>query len=267
MNTETCSPGSRISRVALVTGAGRGIGRGIALRLASDGLAVAVNDVNPDSAMSVSKEIEAAGGRSVAVPADVTDRGAVFDMVGAACDQLGRLDVMVANAGIAQVKTLLELTPEDLHQMFSVNVFGVVYCMQAAAERFIAQGGGGKIISAASIAAHSGFAYLGHYSATKFGVRGLTQAAAKELAEHDITVNAYCPGIVGTDMWELIDEQLGGYLGTAKGEAMDRYAAGIPLSRVQTPEDVANFVSYLASTDSDYMTGQSIMIDGGMVMS
>jgi meso-butanediol dehydrogenase/(S,S)-butanediol dehydrogenase/diacetyl reductase len=258
--------GTGEARVALVTGAGRGIGRSIALRLASDGLAVAVNDVNPETAVAVSKEIEAGGGRSIAVPGDVTDRDAVFGMVAHAAQALGRLDVMVANAGVAQVKTLLEVTPADLQRIFEVNVFGVVYCMQAAAERFIAQGGGGKIISAASIAGHSGYAYLGHYSATKFAVRALTQAAARELAPHQITVNAYCPGIVGTEMWELIDEQLGGYLGTAKGEARDRYAQGIPLGRVQTPEDVANFVSYLASRDSDYMTGQSVMIDGGMVM-
>lgn len=254
------------ARVALVTGAGRGIGRAIALRLATDGLAVAVNDLDPGTASAVAEEIESAGGWAVALPADVTDRAAVFDLVAKTADRFGRLDVMVANAGIAQVKTLLEVTPEDLDRIFKVNVYGVVYCMQAAAERFIAQGGGGKIISAASIAGHSGYAFLGHYSATKFGVRALTQAAAKELAEHKITVNAYCPGIVGTDMWDLIDEQLGGYLGTGKGEALARYSQAIPLGRVQTPEDVANFVSYLASEDSDYMTGQSIMIDGGVVM-
>lgn len=253
-------------RVAVVTGAGRGIGRAIALRLASDGLAVAVNDVNPDSAAAVGKEIEAAGGRALPVPGDVTDRDAVFGMVARAADELGRLDVMVANAGIVQVNTVLETTPEDLRRIFDVNVNGVVYCIQAAAERFIAQGGGGKIISAASVAAHAGAAYLGPYSATKFAVRGLTQAAAKELAPHQITVNAYCPGIVGTDMWDLIDDRLRDYLGTAKGEARDRYVHAVPLGRVQTPEDVANFVSYLASSDSDYMTGQSIMIDGGMAM-
>jgi meso-butanediol dehydrogenase / (S,S)-butanediol dehydrogenase / diacetyl reductase len=251
---------------AIVTGAGRSIGRAIALRLARDGHAVAVNDVNKAGAESVAAEIAEAGGRAVAVPADVTDRAAVFAMVDRAAEELGALDVMVANAGIAQVKTLLEVTPEDLETIFRVNVFGVVYCMQAAAERFIAQGTKGKIISAASIAAHGGFAYLGHYSATKFAVRALTQAAAKELADKGITVNAYCPGIVGTDMWDLIDEKLGPYLGTGKGEALERYASTIPLGRVQTPEDVAGFVSYLAGPDSDYMTGQSVMIDGGVVM-
>ena len=251
---------------ALVTGAGRSIGRSIALRLARDGHAVAVNDVNKAGAESVAAEIDAAGGRAVALPADVTDRDAVFAMVDRAAEELGSLDVMVANAGIAQVKTLLEVTPEDLETIFRVNVFGVVYCMQAAAERFVAQGTKGKIISAASIAGHAGFAYLGHYSATKFAVRALTQAAAKELADKGITVNAYCPGIVGTDMWDLIDEKLGPYLGTGKGEALEKYASTIPLGRVQTPDDVAAFVSYLAGPDSDYMTGQSVMIDGGIVM-
>lgn len=252
---------------AIVTGAGRGIGRGIALRLAKDGHAVAVNDIDKAKAEAVAAEITDGGGRALAVPADVTDRAAVFAMVDRVATEFGSVDVMVANAGIAQVKTILELTPDDLQKIFEVNVFGVVYSLQAAAERMIAQGNGGKIINAASIAAHSGFDYLGHYSATKFAVRALTQAAAKELAKHQITVNAYCPGIVGTEMWDLIDEKLGAYLGTAKGEALANYSQLIALGRVQTPEDVAGFVSYLAGPDSDYMTGQSVMIDGGIVMS
>jgi meso-butanediol dehydrogenase / (S,S)-butanediol dehydrogenase / diacetyl reductase len=251
---------------AIVTGAGRGIGRAIALRLARDGHAVAVNDVNKAGAESVAAEIDAAGGRAVAVPADVTDRDAVFAMVDRATEELGTLGVMVANAGIAQVKTLLEVTPEDLEAIFRVNVFGVVYCMQAAAERFIAQGTPGKIINAASIAGHSGFSLLGHYSATKFAVRALTQAGAKELAKDRITVNAYCPGIVGTDMWDLIDEKMGPYLGNERGETLAQFSKMITLGRVQTPDDVASFVSYLAGPDSDYMTGQSVMIDGGIVM-
>ena len=122
------------------------------------------------------------------------------------------------------------------------------------------------LANAASIAGHQGFALLGHYSATKFAVRALTQAAAKELAPHRITVNAYCPGIVGTDMWDLIDEQMGARSGAGKGETLTQYAAAIPLGRVQTADDVAAFVSYLAGPDSDYMTGQAVMIDGGVVM-
>ena len=164
--------GGRTMSAAIVTGAGRGIGRAIALRLARDGHAVAVNDVDGGGAEAVAEEIGGAGGRSVALPADVTDRDAVFALVERTADALGSVDVMVANAGVAQVKTLLEVTPEDLRRVFDVNVFGVLYCIQAAAERMITQGGGGKIISASSIAGHSGFDRLGHYSATKFAVRG-----------------------------------------------------------------------------------------------
>jgi NAD(P)-dependent dehydrogenase (short-subunit alcohol dehydrogenase family) len=159
---------------------------------------VAVNDVNEATAEAVATEIADAGGRSLVLPGDVADRTSVFAMVERTAAELGSVDVMVANAGIAQVKTLLELTPADLQRMFEVNLFGVVYCMQAAAEQMQRQGTGGKIINAASIAGHSSFDLLGHYSATKFGVRALTQAAAKELAKDKITVNAYCPGIVAS---------------------------------------------------------------------
>jgi meso-butanediol dehydrogenase / (S,S)-butanediol dehydrogenase / diacetyl reductase len=257
------------ARVALVTGAARGIGRGIALRLAADGLDVAVNDIesNVDQLEGVADEIRGNGRRSAAVLADVSDPGEVEGMVRRVADELGSLDVMVANAGIAQVKPLLEVTPEDFDNLMAVNLRGVFLCYQEAARQMIRQGGGGKIIGAASIAAHKGFAMLGHYSASKWAVRGLTQAAAQEWAEYGITVNAYCPGIVGTAMWELIDEELAKHMGLEKGEALKQYSELIALGRVEEPEDVAAFVSYLASRDSDYMTGQSVMIDGGIIFS
>ena len=257
------------ARVALVTGAARGIGRGIALRLAADGLDVAVNDTaaNRGEPQGVVETIRGAGRRSLAVIADVSRADEVEGMVGRVADELGRLDVMLANAGSAQVAPLLEITPEDFDGLMAVNLRGVFLCYTAAARQMIRQGGGGKIIGAASIAAHKGFAMLGHYSASKWGVRGLTQAAAQEWAEHGITVNAYCPGIVGTAMWDLIDEKLSEQMGIQKGEALKQYSELIALGRVETPEDVASFVSYLASKDSDYMTGQSVMIDGGIIFS
>ena len=256
------------SRVALVTGAARGIGRGIAVRLAADGLDVAVNDIeeNENELEEVAESVRGAGRRALTVTADVSDPGEVEGMVGRVADELGRLDVMVANAGIAQVKPLLEITPEDFDGLMSVNLRGVFLCYQAA-RQMIRQASGGKIIGAASIAAHKGFAMLGHYSASKWAVRGLTQAAAQEWAEYGITVNAYCPGIVGTAMWDLIDEKLAEHMGLQKGEALQQYSELIALGRVEEPEDVAAFVSYLASRDSDYMTGQSVMIDGGIIFS
>ena len=261
--------GNGATRVALVTGAARGIGRGIALRLAADGLDVAVNDIaaNAEQLEGVAEEIRGNGRRAATVVADVSDPGEVEGMVRRVADELGRLDVMVANAGIAQVKPLLEVTPEDFDNLMAVNLRGVFLCYTEAARQMIRQGGGGKIIGAASIAAHKGFAMLGHYSASKWAVRGLTQAAAQEWAEHGITVNAYCPGIVGTAMWELIDEELAKHMGLEKGEALQQFSELIALGRVEEPEDVAAFVSYLASRDSDYMTGQSVMIDGGIIFS
>ena len=256
-------------RVALVTGAARGIGKGIALRLAADGLDVAVNDIeaNGDQLKGVADEIAALGRRSAAVVADVSEPDAVNGMVQQTVRELGRLDVMVANAGIAAVKPLLEVTPEEFDHLMSINLRGVYLCYTAAARQMIAQGGGGKIIGAASIVAYRPFPLLGHYSASKWAVRGLTQAAAMEWAQHGITVNAYCPGIVGTAMWDHIDEKLADHEGLRKGAAIAKYSELIHLGRVSVPEDVAGFVSYLASPDSDYMTGQSVMIDGGIQFS
>ncbi len=137
--------------------------------------------------------------------------------------------------------------------------------LQAAAKKFQSRKQKGKIINASSIAGHDGFAMLGVYSATKFAVRALTQAAAKEYASAGITVNAYCPGIVGTDMWVEIDERFSEITGTPKGETYKKYVEGIALGRAQTPEDVAALVAFLAGADSDYITGQSILTDGGIV--
>lgn len=252
-------------KVALVTGGGQGIGRSIALRLAKDGADVAIADLDEKKAKAVADEIRALGRKSAVTITDVSNRDQVFAAVDTATKQLGGFDIMVNNAGIAQVEPLEELRPDKLELIQRINVGGVVWGIQAAAAKFKELGHGGKIINAASIAAHDGFAMLSAYSASKFAVRGITQAAAKELAPFGITVNAYSPGIVGTGMWELIDERLSVYNGAPRGENFKQYAESIALGRPSTPEDVARFVSFLAGPDSDYMTGQAPMIDGGMV--
>lgn len=253
--------------VAHVTGSARGIGKSIALRLAADGHDLALSDLPhmADDLEATRTEVEAIGVRAIALYGDVSDPASVKALVADTAEQLGSLDVMVANAGIAQTKALLEVTPEEYDKVLAVNGRGVFLCYTEAARQMIAQGTGGKIIGAASIAAHKGFALLGVYCSSKFAVRALTQAAAQEWAEHGITVNAYCPGIVDTTMWEEIDHDLGEINKVGKGQSMAAMAAGITLGRVSTGEDVAKLVSYLAGPDSDYMTGQSVLIDGGMI--
>jgi len=252
-------------KVALVTGAGQGIGRGIALRLAKDGADLALIDLNEAKLATVSREIEALGCKATTFRADVSDRTAVFDAVEHATRQLGGFDIMVNNAGIAQVCAIADVTPEDVDRIFKINVQGVLWGIQAAAKKFKQLNHSGKIINASSIAGHDGFALLGIYSATKFAVRALTQAAAREFAADGITVNAYCPGVVGTEMWTEIDKRMAEITGAELGETFKKYVSGIALGRAEKPEDVAALVSYLAGPDSDYMTGQAPLIDGGMV--
>ncbi len=252
-------------KVALVTGAGQGIGRAIALRLAADGADVALLDVDGGKLAAVEGEVRAAGSKAISVVADVTDREQIRAAVDRTEAELGGFDIIVNNAGIAQVNPIADVTPEEVSRIMAVNVEGVLWGIQVAAAKFRERGHGGKIVNASSIAGHEGFAMLGVYSATKFAVRALTQAAAKEYASDGITVNAYCPGVVGTDMWVTIDERFAALTGAPKGATFEKFVGGIALGRAQTPEDVAAYVSYLAGPDSDYMTGQSGLIDGGLV--
>jgi len=252
-------------KVALVTGAAQGIGRGIALRLARNGFDIALVDLKEDKLDAVRKEVEALGRKASTFSADVSKRDDVYAAIDHAEKALGGFDVIVNNAGIAQVQPIADVTPEEVERIFRINVDGVLWGIQAAAAKFKARNQKGKIINASSIAGHDGFAMLGVYSATKFAVRALTQAAAKEYASAGITVNAYCPGIVGTDMWVEIDERFSEITGAPKGETYKKYVDGIALGRAQTPDDVAALVSFLSSPDSDYITGQAILTDGGIV--
>lgn len=253
------------NKVALITGAAQGIGRAIALRLAKDGFDLTLVDLKEDKLEAVAKEVEALGRRATTFTADVSRRDDIHAAVNYTEKELGGFDVIVNNAGIAQVKPLSDVMPEEVDRIFKINIEGVLWGIQAAAAKFKERGQKGKIINASSIAGHDGFAMLGVYSATKFAVRALTQSAAKEYASAGITVNAFCPGIVGTDMWEEIDERFSEITGTPKGETYKKFVEGIALGRAQTPEDVAAVVSFLAGSDSDYITGQALLADGGLV--
>jgi len=264
-------------RSAIVTGSSRGIGESIARRLAEDGYAVCINDIqaNQKGIDSLVKELNEKHGANTAigVAADVTKSDQVKAMVGESAKKLGPLTVMVANAGIAQVKSCLEISDEDFQNMFNVNVVGVFNCYKSAAQQMIEQGPveegttGYKIIGCASIVAFKPFPLLSHYSATKWAVRGLTQVFAMEMARHKIQVNAYAPGIVGTAMWDLIDEKLGVIEGRPKGETVKHYVKELTaMGRTSTPEDVAKVVGgFLCGKDSDFVTGQTIVVDGGII--
>ncbi|KAI1102896.1 NAD(P)-binding protein [Jackrogersella minutella] len=259
-------------RTVIVTGSSRGIGKAIALRLAADGYDVCVNDVGANRAGcdEVVKEIQSMGRRAVAAIADVSKRDEVKQMVQTSVKELGPLSTMIANAGIAQVKWVLELTEQDFERMFAVNVFGVQNCFAEAALQMIKQGTckperPGKLVAAASVASYKAFDTLPHYSASKFAVRGLTQVYAMDLAQNHITANAYAPGIIGTDMWDLIDAEATKRKGLPRGAVMKQKVDGeTALRRAGTAEDVAKLVSFLASSDSDFVTGQTQIVDGGV---
>lgn len=251
-------------KVAVVTGASRGIGRGIALRLASEGAAVVVS-ANEECCADVASEIVAAGGKASSFVADVTDKVQVDALYDYTFSVYGRLDISVQNAGVITIARLEELDEKAWDWVMAVNTKGVFLCCQAAAARMK---GPGRLINTASGQARQGFIYTPHYAASKMGVVGITQSLAKELAPRGITVNAFCPGIIGTDMWSYNDREWGKLLGGyAPGELMKEWVAQIPLGRQGTPEDVAGLVAFLASDDAAYITGQTINVDGGMFMS
>ena len=241
--------------------------KGIAERLAQDGFAIVLSDINPDTLAKTEAEFKARGAAVSAFLGDVGKREDQFALVKHAADTFGRVDVFINNAGIEDVMALEDVREADIDRVFNINVKGVIFGTQAAAEQMKKQGGVRvcKIINACSIAGHESYDLLGVYCASKHAVRALTVAAAKELAKHKITVNAYCPGVAATKMWDRIDAEMAKYIDTKPGEAFEKFSAGILMGRPQVPQDVAALVHYLASEDSDYMTGQSLLIDGGMV--
>jgi meso-butanediol dehydrogenase/(S,S)-butanediol dehydrogenase/diacetyl reductase len=254
-------------RAIIVTGAGRGIGAAMAQGLATDGALLVIADRDEANAHSVAEAITAAGGRAIAQKVDVTQRASVQEMIAATVAAYGKLDVIFNNAGIAQTRPFLNITEEDWDQVMDVNAKGVLIAMQEAAKQMIDQGDGGKIINTASIAGKQGYDPLAHYCASKFAVVALTQAGARAFGKHGINVNAICPGVVATEMWKVIDKGFVDEGLTRKAnEAFDSFASGILMGRPSRPEDMVGVARFLASPASDYMTGQSLMIDGGMVL-
>ncbi|KAI9457465.1 hypothetical protein BJY52DRAFT_1187301 [Lactarius psammicola] len=249
-----------ITRVALVTGAARGIGRAIALCLADDGFDVAVNDIPGTSELDeLIQEIKSKGRRSLGVPADISLEPEVERTIQKVVQDLGSLDVMVANAGVVAYESFQDITVEGFDRVMAVNARGTMLCYKHAGKQMIAQGHGGRIIGASSLTGKQASHVAPSYSATKFAIRGLTQAAgtpfprlAQEFGEHGITVNAYSPGVVDT---RFIDPLRATDASGTNSQALDDHVASIPIRRIGKPEDVAGLVSYLASDSASFITG------------
>jgi len=239
-------------RKAVVTGAGSGIGRVIALTFASEGAAVGIVDVDVEAAQGVVAEIEAGGGRGAAFALDVSDAEAVAVAMKAVTEKLGGLDILVNNAGITRDNLLIRMSPDDWDLVLKVNLKGAFNCTRAAV-RPMMSARWGRIINIASVIGQVGNIGQANYAASKAGLIALTKTTAREFASRKITANAIAPGFIQTPMTERLSEKV-----------IESLAAKILLKRLGRPEDVANLVAFLASDDADYITAQTINVDGGM---
>ncbi|GAY73938.1 acetoin reductase [Lentilactobacillus kosonis] len=253
-----------MTKLAIVTGAGQGIGKAVAKKLSQQGYAIGVLDINAETAKQTAAELVASGNTATAYQVDIANEEDFSKAVDQAVADLGELAVFVNNAGVAFIDSIVDSEPEKIKRLIDVNLLGTFWGIRIAAKHFISQGHGGRIINAASLAGVEASALQSAYSASKFGVRGLTQSASKELAKYQITVNAYNPGVVRTPMRDAIDKRTAAIKSKTIPDQQKDVLSEISLGREATPEDVANVVSFFASPEGSYLTGQSLLVDGGM---
>ncbi|HSP56063.1 MAG TPA: SDR family NAD(P)-dependent oxidoreductase [Dehalococcoidia bacterium] len=254
-------------RVAIITGAGSGIGQGVALRFAREGAKLALVDIRSEALEETAAQLHNTGAEFDTYTGDVSVSADVEGFFGAAVQRFGRIDIAVNNAGIGNPVAPLHMMPDDgFDQTIAVNLRGVFLCMRAAAQQMIKQGGGGRIISVSSQAGKTGFPMLGPYCATKAGVILMTQTMAKEVGTFKINVNCVCPGTIDTPLLRGALEPILNAAGQTLEEWALKNMPTIPLGRIGYPTDVAKVITFLASDDGDYMTGQAINITGGQEM-
>ncbi|UTT63116.1 SDR family NAD(P)-dependent oxidoreductase [Microcella humidisoli] len=256
--------GRLTNRTIVVTGGASGIGAALCEGFAAEGANAVIADLNLEAGQALADRISAAGGSASAVRVDVTDRDAVRAGIAAAVERYGRLDAYFNNAGMNSPMKYLDVTEANFDLIMKVNVLGVLIGAQEAAQQFIAQGTPGKIVNTASIAGRTGFSSFAPYSAAKAAVISLTQSGARALAEHDITVNGFAPGVVATPLWTKLDKELD-EIGEGQN-GFDSMSSSILLGRPADPSDIVPTGIFLAGPDSDYITGQIIPIEGGMIL-
>jgi NAD(P)-dependent dehydrogenase (short-subunit alcohol dehydrogenase family) len=273
-------------KTAIVTGAGQGIGKAVALRLAREGANVVVADINPKTAKQTAEEIQEFNRRALACHIDVANVAEIQPMIDRAVAEFGRIDILVNAASVAQTGLFLELTEQEWDRVVDINLKGTTFIIQAVGRQMIKQVPeqvkatghadrsplgdtlrcNRKIVNFSSISGRHGRAEQVPYAASKAGIISITQSAALAFAKYNINVNAVCPGVVPTPMWGQIEKDRGRISGLAPGEPMKSFIERIPLKRAGSPEDVAGVVAFLCSPDSDYMTGQTLNVDGGFEM-
>ena len=264
--------------IAIVTGAGQGIGRGVAQRLAEEGANVVIAEYNKANAEKAAQELCELGVEALAYPIDIGETAQIDQMVQDVVRHFGKIDILVNNAGVLETLPMFDLTPEKWDWLMRVNERGLFFCLQAVARQMVEQvptavkeagrsdRSYGKIVNFSSVAGRSGRPFATHYSAAKWAVISITQSAAAYLAPYNINVNAVCPGVVPTPMQLENDRTQSARFGLAQGEWLKRGIEHVPLKRAAAPADIAAAVSFLCSGDADYITGQALNVDGGLEM-
>ena len=253
-------------KTCIVTGAARGMGHAIGMALMREGANVVFADID-SKVNQVAEEAAKGGGSAHGIQVDVRNRHQVRAMIDETVEKFGRLDVKFNNAGMNKPRNFMDVTEDNWNSIMTLNGLGVLIGTQESARQMIKQRSGGKIINTASVASRQGFDNVAPYCASKFAVVSLTQSAARALSGDNITVNGFAPGVVDTPLWEQLDLDLM-EIGASErpGQAMEEFSTNILKGRVATPDDITGTAMYLASSDSDYMTGQIVMIDGGMIL-
>ena len=253
-----------LGKVAVVTGAARGIGKAIAKRYAAEGANVVVADIDVDGARRAASEI---GSNAVAFPLDVTRQESIDALFATTLEELGSVEILVNNAAVFDMSPILETTREEYERIFSVNVEGLLFTLQAAARQMVQHEVRGKIINMASLAGRRGTALVGVYCASKAAVISLTQSAGLGLIKYGINVNGISPGVVDTPMWEEVDALFARYEGRPLGEKKRLVGEAVPFGRMGLPEEHTGAAVFLASDDAEYVVAQTLNVDGGNWMS